>query len=87
MGGLSVRFKPGLGTESGLLQFGFSWKTSGARRSKPFSIETKNGDRGTIELIPGSAPNMLEVNFHVRRSDGKTQSGNVILGKRAGSSL
>jgi hypothetical protein len=30
---------------------------------------------------------MLEVNFHVPRSDGKTQSGNMILVKKAASSL
>jgi hypothetical protein len=86
MGALSVRFKPASGTESGLLQFGFSGDVRSASM-QTFSVQIKNGDRGTIELIPGSAPNMLEVNFHVPRSDGKTQSGNMILVKKAASSL
>jgi len=86
MGGLSVRFKPASGAESGLLQFGFSGEVRSAS-IQTFSLQTKNGDRGTIELIPGSAPNMLEVNFHVQRSDGKTQSGNMILVKKSASSL
>jgi general secretion pathway protein A len=85
MGGLSLSFKPSPGAASGLLQFGFS----GDLRStsiQTFLIVARNGDRGTIELIPGAAPNELEVNFHARRSDGKTQSGNMILVKRAASS-
>jgi general secretion pathway protein A len=86
MGGLSVRFKPASGGGSELLQFGFSGDLRSAS-IQTFSLETKNGDRGTIELIPGSAPNTLEVNFHTRRSDGRTQSGNMILVKRAASSL
>ena len=86
MGGLSVRFKPAFGIESGLLQFGFSGDLRSAS-VQTFSLETKNGDRGTIELIPGAAPNTLEVNFHVRRSDGRTQAGNMILVKRPASSL
>ena len=86
MGGLSVRFKPAPGAGSELFQFGFS----GDLRStsvQTFAIETRNGDQGTIELIPGATPNTLEVNFHARRSDGKTRSGNMILVKRAASSL
>ena len=86
MGGLSVRFKPASGTESGLMQFGFSGELRGTS-VQTFSLETKNGEKGTIELIPGATPNTLEVNFHTTRSDGKTQSGNMILVKRAASSL
>ena len=86
MGGLSVRFKPGPGALSVPLQFGFGGDLRGAS-IQTFTIETRNGDKGTIELIPGAAPNMLEVNFRARLSDGKTQSGNMILVKRAASSL
>jgi len=86
MGGLSVRFKPGPGALSVPFQFGFG---GDLRRAsiQTFAIETRNGDKGTIELIPGAAPNMLEVNFHAKLSDGRTQSGNMILVKRAASSL
>jgi hypothetical protein len=86
MGGLSVRFKPGPGALSVPFQFGFGGDLRGASL-QTFAIETRNGDKGTIELIPGAAPNMLEVNFHARLSDGRTQSGNMILVKRAASSL
>ena len=86
MGGLSLRFKPSPGAASGLLQFGFSGDLRSAS-IQTFSLETRNGDKGTIELIPGAAPNTLEVNFHARRSDGKAQSGNMILVKRTASSL
>jgi general secretion pathway protein A len=86
MGGLSVRFKPGPGALSVPLQFGFGGDLRGASL-QTFAIETRSGDKGTIELIPGAAPNMLEVNFHARLSDGRTQSGNMILVKRAAPSL
>jgi general secretion pathway protein A len=86
MGGLSVRFKPGPGALSVPFQFGFGGDLRGAS-IQTFAIETRNGDKGTIELIPGAAPNMLEVNFHARLIDGRTQSGNMILVKRAASSL
>ena len=86
MGGLSARFKtaPSAGRE--LLQFGFGGDLRNAS-IQTFGFETRSGEKGTIELIPGVTPNTLEVNFHTRLNDGKTQSGNMILVKRAGSSL
>jgi hypothetical protein len=86
MGGLSARFKtaPSAGRE--LLQFGFGGDLRNAS-IQTFGFETRSGEKGTIELIPGATPNTLEVNFHTRLNDGKTQSGNMILVKRAGSSL
>jgi general secretion pathway protein A len=84
MGGLSVRFKPGAGRE--LLQFGFGGDLRSAS-IQTFEFATRNGDKGTIELIPGDSPNTLEVNFHAKLSDGKTQSGNMILVKKATSTL
>lgn len=86
MGGLSARFKtaPSAGRE--LLQFGFGGDLRNAS-IQTFGFETRSGEKGTIELIPGATPNTLEVNFHTRLNDGKIQSGNMILVKRAGSSL
>jgi len=81
MGGLSVRFKPGAGAQSASLQFGFGGDLRSAS-IQTFAIETRSGDKGIIELIPGATPNTIEVNFHARLSDGKNQSGNMILVKR-----
>jgi general secretion pathway protein A len=86
MGGLSARFKTAPGPGRELLQFGFGGDLRNAS-IQTFGFETRSGDKGTIELIPGATPNTLEVNFHTRLNDGKTQSGNMILVKRTASSL
>ena len=86
MGGLSARFKTAPDPGRELLQFGFGGDLRNAS-IQTFGFETRSGDKGTIELIPGATPNTLEVNFHTRLNDGKTQSGNMILVKRAASSL
>jgi hypothetical protein len=50
--------------------------------SQTFNLESKDGGTGTIELIPGTAPSLLEVNFHVRQGIARTQSANMILVRR-----
>jgi hypothetical protein len=43
---------------------------------------TSDGANGTIELIPGSAFNLLEVNFTTDPRPGKVRQGNVVLVKK-----
>ena len=47
-----------------------------------FPLVTSDGTKGTIELIPGPAFNLLEVNFVADPRQGKINSGNFILVKK-----
>jgi len=51
-------------------------------RNQVFTLQTGDGVKGTIELIPGNAPNLLEVTFQTQPERGKAQVGNMILVKR-----
>jgi general secretion pathway protein A len=82
IGALSVRFKSASqGVGEPLLRFSFSGDVRGGG-SQTFNLESKDGGTGTIELIPGTAPSLLEVNFHVRQGIARTQSANMILVRR-----
>jgi hypothetical protein len=43
---------------------------------------TADGAKGTIDLIPGGAFNLLEINFHTDAKAGKIQQGNMVLLKK-----
>ncbi|HLX45936.1 MAG TPA: hypothetical protein VKR43_20975 [Bryobacteraceae bacterium] len=51
-------------------------------RTQAFSLETVDGTKGTVELIPGTSPNLLEINFRTTPEGGNGQSGNMILVKK-----
>ena len=51
-------------------------------RNQVFSLQTSADAKGTIELIPGNTPNLLEVTFETQPQGGKAQAGNMILVKR-----
>jgi hypothetical protein len=51
-------------------------------RNQLFNLQTSEGAKGTIELIPGNAPNLLEMTFQTQPQDGEAQVGNMILVKR-----
>jgi hypothetical protein len=81
IGTLWVRFKsPSTGVSEPVLRLAFSGDLPNAPRPT-FKLETREGGQGTIELIPGTAPNLLEVKFQAQ-SDRQSHSGNIVLVKR-----
>jgi len=64
-----------------LLRFDFSGPL-GANRTQSLKLETSDGTKGTIDLIPGEAFNLLEVNFQTDPKSGKVQQGNMVLLKK-----
>jgi hypothetical protein len=48
-------------------------------RVQTFTLITAEGARGTLELVPGSAINLLEVNFQTEARPRKIEHGNFIL--------
>jgi hypothetical protein len=51
-------------------------------RTQSFPIETEDGASGTIELIPGPAFNLLEVNIQTDAAPNRIRAVNVVLLKR-----
>lgn len=50
--------------------------------NQSFPLEAPDGSTGTIELIPGPAFNLLEVNFRLQPPAGDPRNGNFVLLKR-----
>ncbi|MEQ1947145.1 MAG: hypothetical protein ABL995_08140 [Bryobacteraceae bacterium] len=79
-GTLYARFKAPAGTDP-LIRFDFTGSLK-ASRNQSFALVTSDGANGTIELIPGPAFNLLEVNFKADAAAGKVRTGNFILVKK-----
>lgn len=76
------RFKlPPGDTDDPLLRFDISGEFKNAR-TQEFSLITSDGTRGIIQLIPGPAFNLLEVNFLTDPKPGKIRQGNMLLVKK-----
>src|SRR5581483_2765651 len=70
-GTLFARFKTVPGSKDDpVLRFDFSGEFKGTR-NQVFPRETSDGAKGTIELIPGPAFNLLEVNFQTEPKPNK----------------
>ncbi len=81
-GSLYARFKtPPGSTRNPVLRFDFSGKPSNTK-TQTFDLVTSDGGKGTIELIPGPAVNLLEVNFHSAPRPDKVYQGDVIVVKK-----
>jgi hypothetical protein len=81
-GSLSARFRlPPGSTENPLVRFDFSG-TFGSTRAQRFAVTTASGATGTLELIPGPAFNLLEVNFSIADKPGTIHQGNFLLIKQ-----
>jgi len=81
-GTLFARFKIPPGTAGDPeIRFDFSGDF-GPTRMQRMTIETSDGATGTIELIPGPAFNLLEVNFQTNGPAGKIRQGNFVLLKK-----
>jgi hypothetical protein len=64
-----------------VLRFDFAGDFQPSRR-QVFNLVTAEGAKGTIELIPGSAFNLLEVNFQTEAKPGKVRQADVVLVKK-----
>lgn len=51
-------------------------------RTQKLNLETTEGAKGTIELIPGGAFNLLEINFRIDPKPGKVTQADMILLKK-----
>jgi hypothetical protein len=81
-GTLFARFKlPPGSKDDPVLRFDFSGEFKNSR-SQVFKLQTSDGAKGNIELIPGPAFNLLEVNFWTEPKPGKITQGNAVLIKK-----
>jgi len=80
-GTLKMRFKPSPGVKDPTLQFTFKGDIA-ATPTQKFTLMTSDGTPGSIELIPGPAFNLLEVNFQTDPRANKIRGGNFILLKK-----
>jgi hypothetical protein len=81
-GVLFARFRLPPGTAGDpLVRFSFEGSFENSRSQK-FVVTTSNGARGVIELIPGPAFNLLEVNFSTYDKPGMVRAGNFLLVKK-----
>jgi hypothetical protein len=81
-GTLFARFRlpPGVAGDP-LVKFSFEGPFGNSRTQK-LVVTTSNGARGLIELIPGPAFNLLEVNFSTYDKPGMVRAGNFLLVKK-----
>jgi hypothetical protein len=63
------------------IRFNFSGPMQ-ASRYQAFALKTPDGIQGKVELIPGNAFNLLEINYTLEGAPGKVRESDVILVKR-----
>jgi hypothetical protein len=81
-GTLFARFKlPSGSKDDPVLRLDLKGDFKGTR-TQIFPLETSDGAKGTIELIPGPAFNLLEINFLIDQKPGKIRQGNAVLMKK-----
>jgi hypothetical protein len=82
VGTLFARFKlPPASKDDPVLRFDFKGDFKGSR-NQLFALETSDGAKGSIELIPGPAFNLLEINFLIDQKPGKIRQANAVLIKK-----
>jgi hypothetical protein len=81
-GSLSARFRlPPGSTDNPVVHFDFSGPF-GSARAQRFAVTSASGATGTLELIPGPAFNLLELNFNLNDKPGLIHQGNFLLIKQ-----
>ncbi len=81
-GTLTARFRlPAGSTDNPVVRFDFAG-AFGSSRAQKFAVTASGGATGTLELIPGPAFNLLEVNFSMGDKPGMIHQGNFLLIKR-----
>ena len=77
-----ARFKlPPGSTGDAVVRFDFAGDLQPAR-NQIFNLVTTDGTKGTVELIPGPAFNLLEVNFQTEAKPGKVRQADFVLVKK-----
>jgi hypothetical protein len=64
-----------------VLKFEFSGDLQ-PTRNQVFNLVSAEGAKGTVELIPGTAFNLLEVNFQTEQKPGKVRQADAVLVKK-----
>lgn len=80
-GTLAARFKLPPGASDPNVSFSFAGEFHNTR-NQVFELHAGDGSGGRIELIPGPAFNLLEINFLVEAGPGKIRQANAILIKK-----
>jgi hypothetical protein len=80
-GTLTARFKLPPGASDPNVSFSFTGEFHNTR-NQVFELHSSDGSGGRIELIPGPAFNLLEINFLVEAGPGKIRQANAILIKK-----
>ena len=81
-GTLTARFRlPPGSTDNPVVRFDFAGAFGSARAQK-FAVAAASGVTGTLELIPGPAFNLLEVNFNIGDTPRMIHQGNFLLIKK-----
>ncbi len=81
-GTLTARFRlPAGSSDNPVVRFDFAG-AFGSTRTQKFAVTTANGATGTLDLIPGPAFNLLEVNFNTGDQPGMIRQGNFLLIKK-----
>jgi hypothetical protein len=80
-GTVEATFKRSPGVNDPVVRFKFAGDIA-ATPTQKFTLTTSDGASGVIELIPGPAFNLLEVNFQTDPRANKIRSGNFILVKK-----
>jgi hypothetical protein len=81
-GSLAARFRlPAGSTDDPVVRFDFAGTLANSPMQK-FVVTTSSGAAGTLELIPGPAFNLLEVNFTTSDQPGVIRQGNFMLVKK-----
>ncbi len=78
-GTLFGRFKVSSGDP--VIRFDFSGEFQ-KTRNQVYRLQTSDGTKGTVELIPGPAFNLLEIDFATEPKPGKIRQGNFLLVKK-----
>jgi hypothetical protein len=81
-GTVTGRFKvPPGGAVDPVFSFTFSGPFQ-STRNQSFPLITQDGTKGTVELIPGPAFNLLEVNVQTEAKEGRIQQADVVVVKK-----
>jgi hypothetical protein len=81
-GTLFARFNvPAGGPSDPTVRFDFEGPLQAAR-NQTFPVTTSNGAKGTVELIPGPAFNLLEISFSTEDRPTTVKQGNFLLIKK-----
>jgi hypothetical protein len=81
VGSLKAKFRVAAKGQDPAITLEFGGPVTEAR-NQTFALQTSEGAAGTIDLIPGRAFNLLEINFQTEPKENKIQTANFVLLKQ-----